>query len=220
MGVSYNPKTVTDGLILYVDAANPKSYPGAGLTWTDLSGNGRNLTLSANTSFTADKGGGLTFITDSNASVSTTFSISSGFTLSVWVKHATLGTAEIQRYITISPDAAGLRKNSTTATRLQTYFLNSTATLRQTELDGQIFINNYYNFTSTYDGTVLRLYNNGVQVSSLTTTDIMRTPTAIQLSAIGESMLGNIYAAKVYNRALSATEIQQNFNALRGRFSL
>jgi len=50
MGVSYNPKIVTDGLQLYLDAANPKSYPGTGTVWTDLSGNLNNATITS-TSF-------------------------------------------------------------------------------------------------------------------------------------------------------------------------
>ena len=40
MGISYNPRTITDGLVLCLDAANTKSYPGSGTTWADLSGNG------------------------------------------------------------------------------------------------------------------------------------------------------------------------------------
>ena len=38
MGIQYNPKVVTDGLVFYVDAANKRSYPGTGTTWTDLKG--------------------------------------------------------------------------------------------------------------------------------------------------------------------------------------
>ena len=45
MGVAYNSKIVTDGLVLCLDAGNSKSYPGSGTTWTDLSGNGNNGTL-------------------------------------------------------------------------------------------------------------------------------------------------------------------------------
>lgn len=44
MGFYRGPKIVTDGLVLYLDAANTKSYPGTGSTWFDLSGNGRNFT--------------------------------------------------------------------------------------------------------------------------------------------------------------------------------
>lgn len=45
MGINYSPKIVTDGLVLYLDAANPKSYPGTGTTWYDLSGYGEHGTI-------------------------------------------------------------------------------------------------------------------------------------------------------------------------------
>ena len=44
--VAYGPKQVSDGLVLYVDAANPLSYPGSGNTWFDLTKNGYSGSLS------------------------------------------------------------------------------------------------------------------------------------------------------------------------------
>ena len=52
---------VTDGLVLCLDAANPKSYPGSGTTWTDLSGNGNNGTLVNGVGYNSDNGGSLSF---------------------------------------------------------------------------------------------------------------------------------------------------------------
>ena len=46
MGVGYNPKIITNGLIGHWDSSNLKSYPGSGTTWYDLSGNGYNATMS------------------------------------------------------------------------------------------------------------------------------------------------------------------------------
>ena len=45
MGVFAGPNVVEDGLMLYLDAADQKSYPGSGTTWFDLRGNGRHATL-------------------------------------------------------------------------------------------------------------------------------------------------------------------------------
>lgn len=53
----YSPKIVTDGLVLCLDAANTKSYPGSGTTWTDLSGNGNHATLYNSPTFTQPKAG-------------------------------------------------------------------------------------------------------------------------------------------------------------------
>jgi len=57
MGTKYNPRIVTDGLLMYVDAANPRSYPGTGNTWYDLSGNGYNMTLVNGVGFSTASGG-------------------------------------------------------------------------------------------------------------------------------------------------------------------
>jgi len=51
MGFSRGPKIVTDGLVLALDAANTKSYPGSGTTWNDLSGNGNTGTLNNGPTF-------------------------------------------------------------------------------------------------------------------------------------------------------------------------
>jgi hypothetical protein len=45
MGTSYSPRTVTNGLVWCLDAANAKSYPGSGTLWYDISGNANNATL-------------------------------------------------------------------------------------------------------------------------------------------------------------------------------
>lgn len=55
------PNIVTDGLVLYLDAANTKSYPGSGTTWNDLSGNGNNGTLINGYIFNSIGNGNLVF---------------------------------------------------------------------------------------------------------------------------------------------------------------
>ena len=61
MAVGYNPKIVTDNLILALDAANIKSYPGSGTTWTDLSGKGNNGTLVNGPTFNSGNSGSIEF---------------------------------------------------------------------------------------------------------------------------------------------------------------
>ena len=51
MGIGYNTSVVRDGLVLYLDAANPKSYPGSGTEWYDLSGNKFHMSLKNNVTF-------------------------------------------------------------------------------------------------------------------------------------------------------------------------
>ena len=83
MGFSRGPKIVTDGLVLCLDAANKKSYPGSGTTWTDLSGQGNNGTL-ANMSTTLDSGNGGSLVFDGvNDFVGTSYNLVNGTDSSV-----------------------------------------------------------------------------------------------------------------------------------------
>ena len=61
MGLSHSPRIVTNGLVLCVDAANPRSYPGAGTAWTDLSKQGNNGTLTNSPTFSRNNGGRFSF---------------------------------------------------------------------------------------------------------------------------------------------------------------
>lgn len=61
MGAYAGPNIPTNGLILYLDAANPKSYPGSGTTWYDISGNGNNATLVNGASYNSQNNGVMQF---------------------------------------------------------------------------------------------------------------------------------------------------------------
>jgi hypothetical protein len=51
----------SNGALLYLDAGQSASYPGSGTTWTDLSGNGRNGTLTSGPAYTSADGGSIVF---------------------------------------------------------------------------------------------------------------------------------------------------------------
>ena len=59
MGLAHSPRLVTDGLVLCVDAANTKSYPGSGTTWTDLSGKGNDGSLINGAAFDSGNNGSI-----------------------------------------------------------------------------------------------------------------------------------------------------------------
>ena len=67
MSYHNGPKIVNDGLVLYLDAANSKSYSGTGTTWTDLSGNLNNATLVNGPTYSSLNGGGI--VLDATADV-------------------------------------------------------------------------------------------------------------------------------------------------------
>ena len=88
MGVNYNPRIVTDGLVLALDAGNTKSYRGSGTTWTDLSGNRNNGTLTNGPTYNSANGGTIAFdaVDDYvNLSPSSSFDFSTGpFSIECW----------------------------------------------------------------------------------------------------------------------------------------
>jgi hypothetical protein len=85
-----------------------------------------------------------------------------------------------------------------------------------------------YSNLSTASGASSKLYLNGVEVDSGSgaTLDLASMPTSSLLigrpyiTSLGRRYNGQVAAVKVYNKALSASEIKQNFNALRGRFGI
>ena len=80
MGLSHSPRIVTDGLVFCLDAANIRSYPGTGTTWTDLKG-GNEGTLTNGPTFSSDNAGSIS--TDGSNDSWLPFSVSSAsFSLS------------------------------------------------------------------------------------------------------------------------------------------
>ena len=87
MGTSYNPRIVTDGLVLCLDAANKRSYPGAGTTWTDLTANKNNGTLTnMGSNFSNDGAGSLTF-DGTDEYVNVTVTKTTNCTFSCWASY-------------------------------------------------------------------------------------------------------------------------------------
>jgi len=223
MSVHAGPNTIEDGLVLCLDAANLKSYPGTGTTWTNTIGS-PNITLSS-TGFTSEAQGGIVFSSSSSSAAfpSTGFNLSNGFTISVWIKHTgtlprTVGS--VQRYFTIPSEAAVLRFENNNI--LRGYCFDTTGTIRSISVSTQIVSNTYYNCVFSYDNSVFRLYKNEVEIGNLSVSVTLRTPSgsANLPSGGSEWFEGNMYYTQFYNRALSATEISQNFNALRGRYGI
>jgi hypothetical protein len=91
MALAHSPSIVTSGLVLCLDAANPKSYPGSGTTWTDLSGNGNNGTLVNGPTYSSVNGGSIVF-DGSNDYISTAYSIGtvSQQSISCWISKTNL----------------------------------------------------------------------------------------------------------------------------------
>lgn len=231
MGVGYNPKIVTSGLVLALDAANIKSYPGSGTTWTDLSGNGNNGTLTNGPTFDSGNSGIINFVAASTQYVSVTDSASLSLTtatVETWVKFSTLNTRIIfcGKGDGVSNPTTEYWLEKTAGNKFSVCFSVGTPALNHPLNDTSVVANTWYHIVGTFDGSNVRGYVNGVQDSSVGSLygNIVDTSINYSVGKLGTYPAlyhnGSIAVNKIYNRALTAAEIQQNFNALRGRFGI
>jgi hypothetical protein len=88
-------------------------------------------------------------------------------------------------------------------------------------VNSQVVANQPVNFVATWNGSTMTLYKNGVSIGSQALSGTLQTTTNWDaISGTTEPFIGNMYQIQMYNRALSADEILQNFNALRRRYGL
>ena len=216
MGIDYNNIIVSDGLVLYLDAANTRSYSGSGTSSNSLVGgiganlvNGVGFTSSNNGAFIFD--GSNDYINFGNSSA---VQQSSG-TLSAWAKASSPGGG--YRGIIAKQGAYGLFYTDSV---LVAYDWAADAP-RSTGVN--IADNTWKNVVLTYQSGVsngTRIYINGVSVLTTTITVLNQTG---NLFGGAEANAGQYAACQIslfnmYNRALSATEVLQNYNATKGRY--
>lgn len=226
MGINYNPNIVREGLVLYYDAANTKSYPGSGTTWYDLSGRGHNATLVNNTSLS---GSVMSFDgVDDSVLVGnhSDYNGLSNITIESIAKFKRTGSYEY--LISNARDCCGtyygfeVRTISNNRLRFTIWNGGGVSADSSTVLN----LEQYYHITCTYDGTAMKTYLNSTLDRVFNTTSGIGSPASFNLrlgemgAYRGYEMQGEISFIKIYNRALSQDEVKQNFNATRGRFGI
>ena len=214
MPVSYNPSIVVDGLVLCLDAANRRSYSGSGTTWTDLSGNGNNGTLVNGVGYVGTNGGSLSFdgINDYVTS-SFTFTAGQAVTISGWL-YSTASTSAYRNFV----DTLSFRPMIWWDTQGKIEFDTGSGYRTPSVYRNQWV---YVALVKPSGTTVASYYVNGVFASNggVPYSVPASTPTWFNRSA-GQTWIGNCSNVSIYNRALTAQEIQENYNALRGRFGI
>jgi hypothetical protein len=218
MSYSFGKSIVTDGLVFYVDAGNSNSYPGTGTTWSDLAG-GNDGTFSATPTTDSANGGSIVF-DGVNDYVSLSVPTSGDTTYCAWFK--TNGSNANTRII--HANTGGQRNFSLGTPSTSGYVGGYDGTnLPATTLtfdDG-----NWHYAIVVMKTNDYKVYVDG-QNQSLTwvlgTTGNWNNNTTsteyIGKSAGGSYLNANLAQVKIYNRALSASEVLQNYNALKNRF--
>jgi len=240
--IAYYGNIVTNGLVLNLDAAKKDSYPGSGTTWRDISGNGNNCTLTNGPTFNSDNGGSIMFDGSNDfADITNPLNIQTqNITISIWTypSSATYAITSLIDYDHSSTIAQGwvLQSEDATTNRYYYFAYYDGSTYQPSTGIGagkgiQLTTSIWQNLTYTKNGTSIIGYLNGIQVFTSTagSSTISYQPNrTIRIGGVVSTLPGvglrfyngRVSSTQIYNRALSATEVLQNYNALKGRYGL
>ena len=222
---------VTNGLVLNLDAGRKSSYPNTGTIWTDISGNGNNGTMTNGPIFGTASGGQITFdgIDDNvNMGSNSAFNLTN-ISISIWVKLDTTASNNfiVGRYFTTTVDNGWFIYYSPTTQKIRFEGRESEALYISNQSTNNYNVNTWYNIVCTKSANTWSIYSNGVldMSQSIGLGNVAFANNNMQFGGMftnfgnnyGKHSIGSIH---MYNRALSATEITQNFNATKSRFGL
>jgi hypothetical protein len=230
MGFFRGPQVIKNGLVFYLDSANPRSYPGTGNTWFGLINN-NNGTLANNPVFSTNNKG--IFIFDGvNARVNTSFVYENfnSYTINAWIfRKSTKFFQALLGGDRGNNISMGIRIDNANLL----FHTNDTVDKTLLTVSNILPLNEWVNITATVVYTtqlssstsgIVTLYVNGNQVGTNTFSGIgvfnnrtlrIASPTN---NSLDRAFPGDIAQVSIYNRVLSNQEIKQNYNAIKGRF--
>ena len=218
--INANVDIVRTGLVLNLDAGNSSSYSGSGTTWTDLSGNGNNGTLTLGPTYNSANGGSIVFdgvddyvIADNSLLIHRT----SNWAYSAWVNFSATPI-----YGTI------FENGSWTSTLLIRFETNGITIYSMSSYWGKFnfspTLGAWYKLDFIRNGNVIDFYLNGFYSQSISFTADIQPASNLFIGAsqhaIDQRFNGRIATTQIYNRALTAAEVAQNYNSLSGRYGL
>ena len=227
---------ITDGLVMYLDAANINSYSGTGTEWNDLSGMKNNGTLVNSPTFS----NGLIILDGVNDYISINGNstlYTSNFTWQSWHHYTAGGTAiaamwwsevGVKNFLTAYANI-NLASSYMRLDPPSTVYQSPTSGINYNGFSGQNgtqlpLLNNWVQTTLVKDGTTFTLYWGATIKWQITITNwnIIDNSKPIQFGASNGSFSSamKLSTLSMYNKALTINEITQNYNSLKGRFGL
>lgn len=226
MSFDNGAKITTNGLVFCVDSADLNSYPGSGTSWRDMSGNNRTGTLVNSPTYTNTNGGYFTFNGSNNSVTFSDTGLPSGNatrSVSMWFRVAAIGNVYYAFINFGTINGTGRNYAFQWANSYLRFNTDNNITMVY-QTAGAISINTWYNMVMTWDGTTHRGYLDGVDAFGTNTTALNTLLNGTMYfsndgGGVGSGNLnGGIAHVMIYNRALSAAEVLQNFNALKSRY--
>ena len=212
---------ITSGSVLHLDAGNTSSYPASGTTWTDISGNSNNGTLTNGPTYNSANGGHIVFDgSDDYVSFSSGISATENLTYEAWVNPSSLSGFRVL-----------LNHDSWASGYVHFQFSGNTL---QFALNGESDQYSTYTFSTDTWYHVVVVYSKSLKKvsfyvnGSLTNTVTYSNPPTISNTSIkmgawnGTSRFfnGKIGLIRVYAKTLSSDEVLNNYNVSRARFGL
>ena len=221
MSAYAGPEVVSSGLVLSLDAGNTRSYPGSGTTWTDLSGNGFNATSVGSPTFTDN------YFTLNGSSqyftlAATPLTSVTTCTMLMWIFNAAAQTPSAGLFFSRNTTVKGMNFQFTNPTRLGWHWNDAAATYNYDT--GLTIPQGSWSMVAVSVGATSTTHWVNTSSNTQSFTTVAQTFDSVNIgresASNGRYFNGRIGVVNLYNRALSAAEIRQNFNALRGRYGI
>lgn len=231
MGNFVKSRIVTSGLICYTDPTNTKSYGGFGAIWNDISGQGKHGTLVGGPTYNVDvPKNNFQMFTGKNVHFGSNFNFTTqDFTISLWVNvnnpvsPVNPGQGGILFYkgsFNVDGYYSQMSMGAPFGVSFQT---NQSGAVQGSFSNNVLSVGTWYNITFTRVGSVVKIYINGVDETNVSVSHINPASSANTFtlaSYAGGAIDANFKIATfmVYDRAITANEVAQNFNATKARF--
>ena len=231
-----SPTIIRDTLQVYVDAANRNSYPGSGTTWTDLSGNGRNGTLTNGPTFSTSEVDGYIQLDGVNDQITfgQNFNFTTqAFTIGMWMKFLSWNAGSGTNCVVFWKgdfQNNGYYYEFNLVNANGGFFTNQSGASQNSNGPGgavQRLLDNWMHLMITRSGTSAVIYVNGINVNAVNGTHTNPATASTNNFLIGAysggtSNITNMRVAMFYiwQKALSASDVLFTFNASRKRFGI
>ena len=233
MSASSGPDIIENGLVLCLDAANRKSYSGSGTVWTNLANKSLNSTISSATPFDNVYNGRINFEGTSGSAINgktmtfpkwTELNLSTSFTISIWFSFTRSSPSFFDFILGCESYLnRGFRAGLAAGTNKIGFFSTQSGGTFNHVTNHAVTLNTIFNYTITFDVNTGITYINGAFDKQTTGTFV--SPNASDnffYNNVGGGNRSNSHVSgiQIYNRALTAAEVLQNYKALKGRFGL
>jgi hypothetical protein len=240
--IAYYGNTVTNGLVLSLDAAKRDSYPGSGTAWRDISGNGNNGTLTNGPTYTSDNGGAIVFDGVDDYTALPVGSIVDAITMLFWVS-GSYQNYKLSLYERSTNTGTGLSTGIPNNGWVQLGYSAVSGSTGQFIINGIVYNPDTggsfpydvptakpimwmggFNYFGSISGPNLSFHlqvSSGGLINFKWGHNFPYKAIGITATLAGRRYFtGGISNTQIYNRALSATEVLQNYNAQKPRYGL